>query len=194
MERFQRRFICPMTNFKSAIQAHETHLNEMHARVHETFKQRDQSRWKYDEWTNAARRFREARSEIDEMCDSCISDGLKVYPMLRRFAFEYLSVDPYYFRSGYFVEKLLRRVKKLKLTDGEKHILQELVLRRIRARALRNFRHICRLIHLIETKEFLAEVSFLARSDNPNVRRRAEFALQYFPHDGKSRGVDFIKM
>lgn len=194
MTRFQRRFICPMTNFKSAIQAHETHVNEMHARVHETLKQRDQSRDKFDLWTKAVHRFHAVRSEINEMCDACISDGLEQDPMLRRFAFEYLSVDPYYCRSGYFVKKLLRRVKKLELTDSEKHILRELILRRIETRALRNFRHLCRLIPLIETKAFQDEVSCLAQSDNPNVRRRAEFALQYFPHDGRFRGAGFIMM
>ena len=170
-----------MPDFKTAIQAHETRVNELHKAVHETFAHRNESQRKHDAWTLAARQFREQHSEIDDMCDACLTNGLQNDPALRQFAFDYLSVDPYYYRSGYFVEKLLRRVRKLRLTQTEKEILQDLILRRIENRALRNFRRICNLIPLIESEGFRSRVSEQARSGNPDVRRRAEFTLGYFP-------------
>lgn len=180
-----------MQTFTDTIQAHETQLNTLHAALHEAVAQRHGSPHKHNEWTKAVRRFHAARSQVDEMCDACLSDGLTRAPILRQFAFEYLAVDPHYFRSGYFVEKLLRRIKRLHLTTEEQHILQKLVLKRIKTGALRNFRQICRLIRIAETHGFLAEVSVLASSDVPDVRRRATFALQYFPRHGNSLGADF---
>jgi len=142
---------------------------------------------KKNEWICAARRFREASSEVQDLCDYCISNGLQNDAVLRQFAFDYLVVDPQYFRSGYFVEKLLQKVKKLTLMETEKHILQELILKRIRTGAQRNFRKICRLIRLIETGGFYTQISGLAQASTPGVKRRAEFALQYCDQDRAGR-------
>jgi hypothetical protein len=62
-----------------------------------------------------------------------------VEPFLREFMFDYVEVDPQFHRSGYLMERVLRRIKKLSLTPEEAAKLQLLLLNRIRVKALRNF-------------------------------------------------------
>lgn len=78
------------------------------------------------------------------------------------------------------MEKVLQRIKRLPLMAEEKAKVQALLLNRIRNKAQRNFRQICRLIPIIDgggLKEIVAE---LAMSVDPSVRYRAGFALSYF--------------
>ncbi|MBD3679743.1 MAG: hypothetical protein HUJ27_15260 [Rhodobacteraceae bacterium] len=98
---------------------------------------------------------------------------------VREFAFCYLEVDPYFFRSGYLLERIVRKLKKLEFTDAQKAIVQALILKRINTRALRNFREICRLMPKIETEEFRDRVRARLESDDPSVRHRAELAAAY---------------
>ncbi len=98
----------------------------------------------------------------------------------RAFMFDYIAVDPYFFRSGYLMEHILRRIKRIDLTPAEKTTVQQLLLKRIQTKALRNFRHICRLMPQISDADFHARVAALSRSTDPAVRHRAGFALAYF--------------
>ncbi len=97
----------------------------------------------------------------------------------RRFVFDFLSVDPVYFRSGYEKERLLKVVKMLDLTEHEKAVLRQTIQRRIRNGALREFRRFCQLIPKIQSDDFTANLKTDAGSTDVNVRRRATFALAY---------------
>ena len=90
------------------------------------------------------------------------------------------------------MERLLRKIKKLSLSEAEKALLRNLILKRIDNKALRNFRHICRFIPVIEAVGFSNEVVARTRSHDPSVKHRAEFALSYFPINCKHRGEGFV--
>lgn len=76
---------------------------------------------------------------------------------------------------------MARLVRTMELTDAEKGIVRRLLLQRIRIKALRNFRHICRLIPMLAEQNFWDDVAALATSADGSIRHRASLALSYFP-------------
>lgn len=181
-----------MKNFTDLIQRHEAELQKLHSAVHDGFDRRETSKLARRDWELAAKRFREYGSEVDVLLKRCLVEGIAGDSELRRFAFCFVECDPYYFRSGYAMEGLLQKIKKLSLSEVEKGLLRKLILKRIDSKALRNFRHICRLIPIIDIVGFSNEVTSRARSQDPSIKRRAEFALSYFPIDCKHRGEGFV--
>ncbi|MBV1904253.1 MAG: hypothetical protein KUG58_11540 [Marinosulfonomonas sp.] len=179
-----------MKRYRYLIERHEEVLNNLDAQLNENFDRRDQSAFARREWQLAAKRFREYRSEVDELVDCCIAQGIEDDNELRRFAFSFVECDPYYFRSGYTLSRLLRKIKWLSLFETEKTMLQNLILKRIDTKALRNFRDICRLIPIIETVGFHSAIASRARSSNPDVKHRAELAASYFPMTGNFVATD----
>ncbi|MBL9047303.1 MAG: hypothetical protein JNK34_08350 [Tabrizicola sp.] len=170
-----------MAAYIDAIRNLERESNALHREVHRTFRLRDESKHKLKDWKRAAERFRTYRSDLDPLIDRCRPSAGEVTELyLREFMFDYVEVDPQFYRSGYILEKVLARIKKLKLTADEMFKVQTLLLNRIRTKALRNFRHICRVIPMIENRQLRETVAELAASDDPSIRRRAEFALAYF--------------
>lgn len=180
-----------MKNFCILIRQHEKKVNELHSKLWETFRRRERSAHAHSDWERAAKQFREFISEFDELVERSLSENLAQDKGLRDFAFSYVATDPYFFRSGYILERLVRRIKKLDLSDAEKQLIQQLILRRIDKKALRNFRDICRLIPKIETTGFSNEIAERLRSKEPSIRHRAEFAASYLPSHGKVRGEGF---
>lgn len=181
-----------MSDYREQIARCEQEVNALDRKVHETVKMRDSSREAREIWIRAAHDFRTYYSPIDDLLEACLKSDLPQDINLRQFVFDYIDQDPYFFRSGYILEKLLQRVKKLSLTPAEKTSLQRLLLKRIDTRALRNFRNICRLTHMIDSNGFHAKVSSRARSADPQINSRARFALEYFPFDGRRQGDGFI--
>ncbi len=181
-----------MANYREMIARCADELNKLHQKVRETAEHRGKSSHQLEQWERAAKAFHEYYSPVDDIIEHCLNSGLLNDPKLREFVFDYINIDPYFFRSGYIMESLLQRVKKLTLTNLEKTSIQNLVLKRIETRALRNFRHICRLIRLVDDSSFHSEVSSRAKPNDAQVKRRAEFALAYFPIDGRLRGDGFI--
>ena len=168
-----------MADFKSQIAHHRDKLNELHERIHSTFKARDRSESHKRRWEDACADFHNFRSEIDGYMDEVSAETLSDDKQIRQFVFDYLSVDPIYFRSGYEKENLLRLLKSLNLSDGEKDILRQTILRRVRNGALREFRRFCQLIPKIESDAFVVELRNEARSADTQIQRRATFALEY---------------
>ena len=168
-----------MPDFKALIEHHEKQSNQLHAALFKAFKRKDISDHAYKDWQNAAKACRDFGTEIDDLVIQTQNPDTIITPLLRDFIFSYFEVDPFYFRSGYMMERMVRRAKKLALTEAEKQIIQTLLLKRIDTKALRNFRDICRLIPMIETEGFCNEINKRRSFDDQSVRHRAEFAISY---------------
>ena len=168
-----------MSDFKSQIARHRDKLNELRERIHSTFKVRDRSEAHKLTWEDACADFHSFRSEIDSYMDKVNFERLSKDTQIRQFVFDFLSVDPIYFRSGYEKEYLLKLLKSLDFIDEEKEVLRRTILRRVRNGALREFRRFCQLIPKIENETFVAELRNEAKSTDPQIQRRAAFALDY---------------
>lgn len=174
-----------MHDYDTQIRQHEAKMNELIGAIKEAGKRRHESPYALQEWEKETARLHGYDRGFYNHLKRCWTEGLKQDKDLRAFAFRYLAVDPYFFRSGYFMEVLVRQIKKLDLLDAEKVIIQDLILRRIDTKALRNFRDICRMIPRIETEDFSNEISKRLRSEDSSIRHRAELAASYFPHQGR---------
>jgi hypothetical protein len=116
-------------------------------------------------------------------------------------AIQFLEADPWFFRSGYIKEYLIRFVIRCELSDEQAARLRDVVMHAIEERDRREFRRYCRLARRVTTLEFRAELEYLARRrytlpisetlrrDKPLVRhdarlrQRAQWALAYI--DGR---------
>ncbi len=168
-----------MKDFKSQILRHRDTLNELQRHIHATFKVRDHSAGKKQAWSEACRVFHIFESEIDKILENVNSKTVAEDKLLRKFVFDFISVDPIYFRSGYEKERLLKSVKFLEFTDHEKSVLRQTIQHRVNNGALREFRRFCQLIPKIQSDDFVFELKMAARSTNENIKRRAAFALDY---------------
>ncbi|MEM1151725.1 MAG: hypothetical protein AAGI03_14430 [Pseudomonadota bacterium] len=176
-----------MSDFKSQIARHRDKLNEFHERIHSTFKVRNCSEAHKRRWEDACADFHGFRSEVDSCMDQVRVERLSEDKQIRQFVFDFLTVDPIYFRSGYEKENLIRLIKSLDLLDGEKDVLRQTILRRVRNGALREFRRFCQLIPKIENDAFVAKLRKEARSTDAQIQRRAAFALKYVAEKPSAR-------
>ena len=168
-----------MTDFKLQIARHRDTLNELHERIHATFKVRDRSEGHKRAWSEACSAFHSFSSEVDNLMDKVSHTTVAEDEQTRTFVFDFLSIDPVYFRSGYQKERLLKLVKVLHLTEHEKAVLRQTIQCRVRSGALREFRRFCQLIPKIQSDDFILDLKTGARSTDEAIRRRAAFALEY---------------
>ncbi|MEZ5823311.1 MAG: hypothetical protein R3C97_00750 [Geminicoccaceae bacterium] len=166
-------------NFKPEIIRHRDTLNELRERMAVTFRMRGRSEQHRQAWLDACKAFHGSRSAVDDRLDQVSRVMIAENRHMRKFVFDFLSVDPVFFRSGYRKERLLRMLKPLDLAEDEKAILRQIILRRVHTGALREFRLFCKLMPKIRTDEFLAELRTASRSADGNIKRRALFALGY---------------
>ena len=172
-------YVNGMADFKSEIARHRDKLNELHERIHSTFKIRDRSDGHRKDWEDACAAFHDFRSQIDHYIAGISAEAISQDRHIRQFVFDFLSVDPVFFRSGYEKENMLKLLKALDLSDEEQEVLRQTILRRVRNGALREFRRFCHLIPKIQNDVFISELRLAAKSTDAQIQRRAAFALGY---------------
>jgi hypothetical protein len=159
----------------------ERDKNALGAELDAAFAQCDASEGRRENYKRAAHAYRCYHSPVYDLVAQCRRFGIANDPDLRAFTFAYIKADPYFYRSGYIMESLLPGVKSLSLTLNERNIIRRAILKRIETRALRNFRHLCRLIRFVDNAQFRVNLSARANSSDPQICRRAKFALVYLP-------------
>ena len=113
-------------------------------------------------------------------------------------AIMFLEADPYFFRSGYVKEKLIRHIKRPMLTPGHAARLQAMVLAIVDKRDGREFRAYCQLARKVNSPELREQLNqrltrawpsarsltddlpalMLAAREDRAVRRRARWVLE----------------
>jgi hypothetical protein len=89
----------------------------------------------------------------------------------------FLEADPWFFRSGYTKEELIRYIKRVPLSPSDKARLQQVVLAVIQGGDRQEFRRYCSLAKEIDTPDFRERVTSLLDSEDAGVRRRAQCVL-----------------
>lgn len=167
--------------YVEAIKGLERDRNALYHAVESAFLVRDQSPLKRRDWELAAKRFGCRQSSIDALIETCYRGGQDTITLEQReFMFDYIAVDPQFFRSGYIMERILRRVKRLPLSEYEKRILRKMLMGRVKVKAFRNFRDVCRLIPIFQDSELRTEIEELTHSLDAGIRHRAMFARAFF--------------
>lgn len=168
-----------MAKYVSLIRRHETEMKALHTALGEAFKVREQSSSRREDWLRLASQFRGYRSAVDDWMELIKEADSIDWANGRETVFDDLEVDPFYFRSGYTKEMLVKFVKRLELTETERMTIRKLIIRRIEEGGKREFRRLCQLIPKIQTPEFKTQLRELSLHENQRIVLRAEIATSY---------------
>jgi hypothetical protein len=103
-------------------------------------------------------------------------------------AIAFLTADPYFFRSGYMKQVVLRRLKQAPLTRQQTERLQTLVLDAITQPHRFQFADYARLAAAIASTDFLTKVEALCASPKDDVRARALRVFELAKQGQKAKG------
>jgi hypothetical protein len=96
----------------------------------------------------------------------------------------FLEVDPWFFRSGYLKQKLLRALKGAVLTPDEVVRLTDVFLVVVDSRDRREFKEYCRLAAKVGATELRNGLTARLEASDEQVRRRAIEMLHYLDEHG----------
>jgi len=94
-------------------------------------------------------------------------------------ALVFLEVDPWFFRSGYLKEKIVRALKQADLTMSEIERVNGILVTVVDSRKRREFREFCRLAVKVATPTLVAQLSQRETAPDAGVRSRAATMLSY---------------
>jgi uncharacterized protein (TIGR02996 family) len=92
-------------------------------------------------------------------------------------AVAFLEADPWFFRSGYAKESLIRFLCRLELAPEHVDRLRKVVLAAVDGRHRREFRRYCRLARKVDGPEVRSELARRLRHDDPRVCRHARWVF-----------------
>ena len=129
--------------------------NSHHERIGRTFRQRSESKEAWQAWKDATSEWHQQRYPTDRLWTDTF---LRLLRTSDRAAIEdavlYLEVDPWYFRSGYLKERLIRGLKAASLSEKDRLRLRHVVWNVVRGRNRRELRRYCSLALRVLTPEF----------------------------------------
>jgi len=119
----------PSDRLKSIIRANAEEVAQLHARIHETLAFRDRSSEKRQEWQRACETFHSRYNELafPGGYDGALERILAGDPEAMEAAICFLELRPYFFRSGYMFESILRKAKRAPLNHEQAARLQFVV-------------------------------------------------------------------
>jgi hypothetical protein len=99
-------------------------------------------------------------------------------------AIEFLEADPWFFRTGYVKEKLIRYLLRFDVSERDAARLRNVVLAAVDQCYRREFREYCRLARKVDAPELRQQLHERLTQGNADIRRRAQWML-----DGLEKGV-----
>jgi hypothetical protein len=163
------------------IQHNAKKLCELHDMVHTTYRRMREGQDAKGEWHEACRRFHE---DYDQLAfPGGITEGMRRLgehePGAIESAIVFLEVDPFFFRSGYIKEDLLKRLRWVSLDEDQKQRMRQVILARIRdPKNRREFRRYCNLAPFVADAEFEKEIAGVAASSGAKPKR-AQWVLEH---------------
>jgi hypothetical protein len=175
-------------NMPSIITENAARLRELHHEIHRTFRLGPHG----PDHHAACRRFHESYDAL--AFPGGLTLGLDRLKRLERLTVEmavrFLEEDPWFHRSGYIKEVIVRRLKHAPLTEPQRYRLASVLLRSIVKGTGRVARHLARLAPMVTSPTFANEIAVNAESDKAEIRRRVKHILQILnstrgivPHD-----------
>lgn len=101
-------------------------------------------------------------------------------------AIAFLEADPWFFRSGYEKETLIRHLKRTPMRLALSERLGDVVLAAIDGRDRREFRHYCRLACGVWSDHLDEEIARRMTSTDAGVKRRAVWVAEVVISSGKA--------
>lgn len=122
-------------------------------------------------------RARPNESRLDQYLERAGKKARYTDSGLLEFVVCFLEVDPWFYRSGYWKQILLTRVKRSPLSEEVKGRLRKVLLDAVARRGTREFKYYCRLAAVIADHELVAELETASASTDAAIARRARMML-----------------
>ncbi|MDB6080553.1 MAG: hypothetical protein JWO82_4300, partial [Akkermansiaceae bacterium] len=119
---------------------------ELYEQIRETYLTRDAGPAEFAIWAQTCKHFHQRPSPLDRLWEDdylVLLRGGDRSAVLDAVAF--LEVDPWYHRSGYLKEKLIKALKRAPLQEGDRQRLRETLLRIVTGKNRRELRQFCTL-------------------------------------------------
>ena len=154
-------------------------LRALNDEIHLSFVDRERDESHYRRWSDACQRFHSSFDRLafpgglDQELNLLKNGDLQAVEM----AVRYLEADPWFFRSGYIKEELLKGLKRVALTEDQRERLRAVILERINKGSGREFRRYCRLAKTLMTTAFSKQVREAMMSTDADISRRASWVM-----------------
>ena len=165
---------------KDVFESNAARLRQLHDAIHATHRRRSEGDVQWQAWQEACRRF---HSSYDALAfpgglGNAMSLLAKSDPAAIEMVVRFLEADPWYFRSGYHKEYMIKQLRKVLLTVEQRKRLQQVILARIHElKTPREFRRYCRLASFVSDENFERQVAGLAEQSGSVRARHAQWVL-----------------
>lgn len=164
---------------KKLIREHAQEIETRYSAIKKTYEEKSKDSRAKTKWEEACRKF---HSSYDQLAfPGGLAAGVEQLkngdPAAIETAIVFLSTDPYFFRSGYIKETILRYLNRVVLNKKQIEQVQAILLERIAGEGRREFRSYCRLAKKVIDEAFIAKIQKLLLSENKNVSSRAKIML-----------------
>ena len=157
--------------------------NRHHEQINATFARRDQSKKGYEDWKAATSAWHAQRYPTDFLWSD---EFLVALGNSKRQAIEdtilYLEVDPWYFRSGYLKERLLRKLKSADLTERDKVRLRNVIWNVAAGKNRREFRRYCSLAPMVANDGFRWRLADVSPELDRKTKGKFSYLREYLEH------------
>jgi hypothetical protein len=170
---------------REEIQQIEAQINLLSEQVHQTFALRDLSTENWARWQRACLEFNAFDHALLQLWKPDVLHEIAgTRGQWREIAFQFLELDPWFFRSGYLKGKIARAFKAAALAPDEIERLSRILLAIVDSHPRQEFREFCRLAVRVLSPGLVEELSSRAKGSDPGIRARATRMLSSLERHG----------
>ncbi len=164
-----------MRDFKHKIILEAEKINQLHKNIDKTLKNRGTNR---APWEKACKEFHSYTSELNELVNRVYEESEPKDTDVIEFILSFLEVDPVFFRSGYIKEEMLKKIKRVELTEKQIYRLRNVLYSAVESRGFREFKGYCRLAPIVTNNQLNEWLSKKINSSEGAVKSRAKLMLK----------------
>jgi hypothetical protein len=160
--------------------------NQHHERIHATAARRNESALAWKAWEEAATAWHAQHRATDKLWESGFLADLRASkrPAIEE-AILYLEVDPWYFRSGYLKERLIRGLKSAELTERDRRRLWNVVWNAAVGKNRREFRDYCSLAAVVGDADLIRQLEEISPDRDTAAKGKFSYLLDYLRRNTK---------
>jgi hypothetical protein len=165
---------------RDVFESNAAQLRELHNAIQAAYARRIEGDVQWKAWQEVCRRF---HSSYDALAfpgglGNAMSLLAKRDPTAIEMVVRFLEADPWYFRSGYHKEYMIKELRKIPLTEEQRKRLQQVILARIQEpKTPLGFRRYCRLARFVSDDGFERHVADLVEPSGSVRARHAQWVL-----------------
>jgi len=164
------------TDFNQIINSASARINNLYEQINKTAKKKNINP---KDWQDACYNFRHHISEIDFYMAKIYESPNYLEEEIIEFAICFLEVNPIFFRSGYFKQIIIKKLKRSQISISQEERLREVIIDAVKNRGTREYKIYCNLAISLKNKNLIENVKQLSFQNTGAIRSRAKLMLRY---------------